>query len=144
MVSATGTPAVRAMSAMTSWSKEPPPVHATWAGSARQALTRSSMLWYGESAGTTTRLYSSTTRLTAVTWESSGPVPRAAWAAIWPVPPTMRLFASSSVVSWPRAMLPPAPGMLTTWTLFTSPLTRMVCCSSRWNESQPPPRPRGR
>ena len=32
------------------------------------------MLWYGESAGTTTRLYSSTTRLTAVTWPALRPV----------------------------------------------------------------------
>ena len=97
------------------------------------------MLWYGESAGTTTRLYSSTARAIGVTSDSCGPAPRAAWVAMCPVPPTIRLFGSSSVLSWPRPMVPPAPGMFTTCTLFTRPFTRIACWSSRWNESQPPP-----
>ena len=60
------------------------------------------------------------------------------------VPVDMIVLAwPSMVVSWPRPMVPPAPGMLTTWALLTMLFVRMACCCSRTNVSQPPPAPAG-
>ena len=50
---------------------------------------------------------------------------------------------SPIVVKRPRPIVPPAPGMLTTWALPTRPAERIACCCSRTKPSQPPPGPAG-
>ena len=111
--------------------------------SARVGLPRADELvrfWYGESAGTTITSKSSASLAIGVTSASVASLSLAMIPPTITVPVTINVPACPPMsANWPSPMVPAAPGMLTTWTLFTMPSDFSACWVSLATRSHPPP-----
>jgi hypothetical protein len=129
------------------WSAPPaePPAQTTFEVSAFSAASRSFIVLCGEFAGTTTTSWSAVRRAIGVTSASvtcdllvsTAPTMVMPITIIW-LPSPLAWFTN-----WARPTVPPAPGTLTTCTLFAPPVAVSTCCSERAAPSQPPPAPAG-
>ena len=54
-------------------------------------------------------------------------------------PVTISVFGSLLLTNWARPTVPPAPGILVTWTLFAAPEATSADCIERAVWSHPPP-----